>query len=70
MGGQPDFDYDSVAELTFDDVSAFQAFMAILSQGEAAKKFAEDEEMFLDRPRTTAVVVDEINETTRNVTKF
>ena len=59
VGTQPDFPYDALAELTFEDASKFHAFMGVVSQGEARELIARDEEVFLDRGRMTAVVVGE-----------
>ena len=61
VGTQADFDYDAIAELTFEDAAAFQTFFGLVSQPEAAEKIAKDEEMFLDRARTRIAVVDECN---------
>ena len=63
VGRQADFSYDGFAELTFEDETAFQTFFGIISQGEAAKQLAEDEEKFLDRAKMTAVVVGDHIET-------
>ena len=60
VGTQPDFQYDAIAELTFGDAAKFQTFMGIVGQGDAKEKITQDEEMFLDRGRMTAVVVGEI----------
>ncbi|KAK9422224.1 putative EthD domain-containing protein [Seiridium unicorne] len=51
IGTQVDFDYDAFAELTFEDVSAFQTFMGIMQKPENAERIAADEEKFLDRSR-------------------
>ena len=59
VGTQPDFQYDALAEVTFEDAAKFQTFMGIVSQGEAKEMLARDEAMFLDRARITAVVVGE-----------
>ena len=59
VGSQPDFQYDALAELTFENATKFQTFMSIVSQGEAREMLAKDEEIFLDRERMTAVVVGE-----------
>lgn len=60
VGTQPDFQYDAFAELTFEDAAHFQTFMGIVSQGEAKRMIAQDEEAFLDQGRITAVVVGEV----------
>lgn len=59
VGTQPDFPYDAIAELTFEDATKFQTFMDIVSQDETKELIARDEELFLDRARMTAVVVGE-----------
>lgn len=59
VGTQPDFSYDAIAELTFEDATKFQTFMDIVSQDEIKELIARDEELFLDRARMTAVVVGE-----------
>lgn len=59
VGTQPDFPYDALAELTFDDAAKFHTFMDMVSRDEAKELIARDEEMFLDRGRMTAVVVGE-----------
>ena len=64
VGMQADFDYDAIAELTFEDSAAFQTFYGLVNQPEAAEKIAKDEEMFLDRARMRIAVVDECNTTT------
>lgn len=60
IGAQSDFEYDAIAELIFDDESAFQTFMGIVSQQEAAERIAKDEEMFLNRPKMKVVVLGDI----------
>ncbi|KAI1203689.1 EthD domain-containing protein [Nemania serpens] len=65
IGTQKDFDYDAVAELTFEDEAAFHTFYGIVEQPENAAKIAADEENFLDRSRLTAVVVGDTTETRR-----
>ncbi|KAI1190711.1 EthD domain-containing protein [Nemania serpens] len=65
IGTQEDFDYDAIAELTFEDEAAFQTFYGIVQQPENAAKIAADEENFLDRSRLTAVVVGDTSETRR-----
>lgn len=57
VGAQSDFEYDAIAELIFKDETAFQTFFGLVSQPEAAKKIAENEEMFLDRPKMKVVVL-------------
>ena len=57
LGAQSDFEYDAMAELTFDDETAFQTFFGIVSEQEAADKISKDEEMFLDRSKMKVVVL-------------
>jgi EthD domain len=57
LGSQADFDYDAIAELVFLDQGAFQAFFARVSEPANAQKLAEDEDLFLDRSRMTAVAL-------------
>lgn len=60
LGSQADFEYDSITQLDFDDVAAFQAYYAATLGSETAKaELVKDEEAFLDRERTRAVVVGE-----------
>lgn len=59
VGAQSDFPYDAFAELIFEDAAKFQTFMSIVSQGETKETLAQDEDLFLDRGRMTAVVVGE-----------
>ncbi|KAL9118694.1 MAG: hypothetical protein Q9187_004757 [Circinaria calcarea] len=68
VGTQAEFEYDAIAELTFDNEAAFQAFFALVSQGEAAERIARDEEMFSDRPKMRIVVVDDCAVTTGPMT--
>lgn len=68
VGTQADFEYDAIGKLIFDNEAAFQAFFALISQGDAAESISKDEEMFLDRPRLRVVVVDDCVVTTRATT--
>ncbi|KAL5355277.1 EthD domain-containing protein [Aspergillus floccosus] len=64
VGQQADIDFDAIAELTFADDAALQAFMAKVSAPEAAKLIADDEEGFSDRERLRIVMVGDVVETT------
>lgn len=64
VGTPADFEYDAFAEIVFDDEAAFQAFFACITQAEAARRIAEDEELFLDREKMRVVVVDDCTVTT------
>lgn len=59
LGTQANFEYDAFAELTFKDEAAFGAFFGHVTKDENAAKIAADEEKFLDRAKTTVVVVGE-----------
>ena len=63
-GKQSDFDYDAIAELTFPDQAAFQAFGAALMAPDAAKEVGAMEESFLDTTQNSAVVIAEVSEST------
>ncbi|KAG2415931.1 hypothetical protein HFD88_007123 [Aspergillus terreus] len=67
VGQQADSDFDAVAELTFADDAALQAFMAKVSAPEAARQIAVDEEGFLDRGRLRIVMLGEVVESTTSV---
>ena len=63
VGTQSDFDYDAIAELIFDNETAFQTFFGLVSQPDAAGKLAKDEEIFVDRSKMKAVVLGDCNTT-------
>lgn len=60
VGTQADFGYDAFAELVFEDEGKFRAFFGRVSEPEAAKQIAADEEKFLDRGRMRVVVGGEV----------
>ena len=60
IGKPTDFEYDVIAELTFEDEAHFQAFMAIVGQREAAAKIEKDNSYFLDSEKMRVVVVGDI----------
>ena len=64
IGAPSDFEYDAIAELTFDDEAAFQAFFGTVSQQDAAEQIAKNEETFLDRPKMRVVVLGDCITTT------
>ena len=64
LGPTEDFEYDCVTELVFVDEAAFNTFMGLAGQPDAAARIARDEEDFLDRAKTKAVVVADIAVTT------
>ena len=56
-GLEPDF--DAIAELVFNDEARCKRFFGMIKQEEAHRVLAADEESFLDRGKTKAVVLDE-----------
>lgn len=66
LGTQEDFTYDGIAELVFQDEQAFQTFFAIVSDLESAAKIAADEEAFIVREKTKAVVNGDTSVTSRD----
>ncbi|PVI00357.1 hypothetical protein DM02DRAFT_527236 [Periconia macrospinosa] len=66
IGSQEDFTYDGIAELVFQDEQAFQTFFAIVSTPEAAAQLAADEEIFIVREKTKAVVKGDTSITSRD----
>jgi hypothetical protein len=63
QGNKTAFDFDAIAEVSFDDEAAFQAFLAALKREEASKMLRMDEDKFSDRERMTIVVVGDVQET-------
>ncbi|KAH9907136.1 EthD domain-containing protein [Xylariomycetidae sp. FL2044] len=66
MGSPADVDFDALSEVNFTDEPSFQAFFGFLSQPENAAKLAAGEEMFLDREKTSIVVLGEVEITTKD----
>ena len=64
FGGQAVFDFDSYAELVFEDGPAFQRFIACVTAPEAARKIGDDEDCFLDRDKMRVAFVDDTRVTT------
>ena len=62
-GSKAAFDFDAIAEVSFDDKAAFQAFMATLTVEEVSKALTMDEDKFSDREKMKIVVVGDIQET-------
>ncbi|CAI6340421.1 unnamed protein product [Periconia digitata] len=58
-GSPEDFDFDGIAELTWDDEDTFRKFYKAIYSTEAAAKLARDEEIFLDPGKLKTVVVHE-----------
>ncbi|PYH95681.1 hypothetical protein BO71DRAFT_482719 [Aspergillus ellipticus CBS 707.79] len=65
LGQQSDFEFDSVAELTFEDQAALERFQARVKAPEAARVLREDEDRFSDRGRVCIVRLGEVRETRR-----
>ena len=59
-GGEPSF--DAITELYFDDEAGFRETVTVMSSP-AGKALQEDEEKFMDRPATTAMLVTEAQST-------
>ncbi|KAI0116375.1 EthD domain-containing protein [Nemania sp. FL0031] len=57
LGKQDDFDYDVVAELTFEDEAAFKTYFGLMRQPENAAKITADEDKFLDKTELRAVIL-------------
>ncbi|KAI1099713.1 EthD domain-containing protein [Jackrogersella minutella] len=57
LGTQGDFDYDVAVQLTFADQAGFQAYAAATHSGDAAAKISADEDSFLDRSKSRAVIL-------------
>jgi EthD domain len=63
QGDKAAFDFDTIAEVSFDDEAAFQAFLAVLTVEEASKTLRMDEDKFSDREKMKIVVVGDVQET-------
>ncbi|KZM27163.1 uncharacterized protein EKO05_0004695 [Ascochyta rabiei] len=68
-GDAQNIDYDCVAEMTFANEHAFQAFYKRVYDKDIAAKLAEDETMFLELGKTRVVVVGETVSTEHGVTR-
>ncbi|KAI0471897.1 EthD domain-containing protein [Xylariaceae sp. FL0804] len=67
LAGSPtEFAYDAVAELTFEDEAASQAYFARVGRGEAAERLAKDRAMFVDPARVSIVVLADVTVTRRD----
>jgi len=62
-GDKAIFDFDVIAEVTFDNEAAFQAFLAVLAKEEASKALTIDEDKFVNREKMRIVVVGDVQET-------
>ncbi|KAF2687309.1 hypothetical protein K458DRAFT_361962 [Lentithecium fluviatile CBS 122367] len=66
LRGTPEgFDFDVVAELTWEDEKTFHGFYKAIYQSDVAAKLALDEERFLDSGSLRSVVVGETTDTSR-----
>jgi hypothetical protein len=63
QGNAVALDFDAIAEISFDDEAAFQAFLAVLSVGEASKVLKKDEETFAVREKMRIAVIGDVQET-------
>jgi hypothetical protein len=64
QGTPAGFDFDAIAEASFEDEAAFQAFLeALTADEEASKILRADEEKFSDREKMKIVVVGDVRET-------
>lgn len=57
--GGPGVQYDVITELVFPSKEASDAWFLRVNLGENGEKVRDDEEVFLDRGRTTAFIVEE-----------
>ena len=66
LRGSPDnFDFDAVAELTWEDERTFQEFYKAIYETKTAAKLAVDEAQFMDSGSSKSVVVGHTADTTR-----
>lgn len=64
-GSPEDFDFDGVAELTWEDEKKFQDYYKAIYETDAAAQLAKDEELFLDAGKMKSIVVSESTGTSR-----
>jgi hypothetical protein len=62
-GDKASFDFDAIAEVSFDDEAAYHAFIDVLGSKEPTEKLTEDEDKFSDREKLKIVVIGDIQET-------
>jgi hypothetical protein len=62
-GDKASFDYDAVADVSFDDEAAYHAFINVLNNEEALDKLVADEDKFSDREKMKIVVIGDVQET-------
>jgi hypothetical protein len=66
LRGSPDnFDFDAVAELTWEDEKTFQEFYKAIYESETSVRLAVDEDQFMDSGGWKSVVVGSTANTTR-----
>ncbi|KAJ5807925.1 hypothetical protein N7474_009194 [Penicillium riverlandense] len=65
LGDQAQFDFDAIADVSFEDQNHFEAFRAKVEAPEAAKIIGEDEKRFLDWKNVRIVMSDDAMETKR-----
>ncbi|KAJ5601187.1 hypothetical protein N7510_010721 [Penicillium lagena] len=65
LGEQAQFDFDAIADVSFEDQKHFEAFRVKFEEPEAAKILEEDEERFLDRKKIRIVMLGDATETKR-----
>ena len=63
LGDKASFDFDAIAEVSFDDEAAYQAFINVLGSKEASEKLAADEDKFSERAKMKIVVIGDVQET-------
>lgn len=63
QGDKASFDFDAVAEVSFDNEAAYHAFIDVLSTEEATEKLTADEDSFSVREKLKIVVIGDIQET-------
>ena len=60
LGPGPEPDFDALVELVFNDWARCKRFFDMIKQEDAHRVLAADEESFMDRGKTKAVVLDEV----------
>lgn len=62
VGDKATLDYDAVAELSFDDQAAFQAYLGFVM---AEKKISADSDKFIDQTNMRLVVIGDVKVTSK-----
>ncbi|KAE8387386.1 EthD domain-containing protein [Aspergillus alliaceus] len=65
IGSPDDFSFDAISELTFPDEAAFKVFFTRRHEPGTKELLDADEEKFLDRSKLRAVVLGDVQETTK-----